>query len=95
MSGSLDIPAVTGAALPRDVREADRATQDRYRAALGFERVLVKQLAESLSRTTGAQESTSAATEHARSLLPGTLADAITQDGGLGLARTIAGLDKP
>lgn len=90
------------AALPPDIRRADTRTQQTYKAALGFERMLVEQLSQSLASSAtsmggdgdggdggsdgGAGD---AASQQIQSLLPGALADAVTQAGGLGLARTL------
>jgi Rod binding domain-containing protein len=84
--------------LPTEVRNGTKADKERYTAALGFEKLLVTQLAKQLADTTkptgdssdedGASGS-SAATETYRQMLPDALAGAIAQAGGLGLAQTI------
>jgi Rod binding domain-containing protein len=80
------------ALLPADVREGTPADRRRYEAALGFERMLVSQLTQQLADTAkpADDENASGATSAYRSMLPGAMADAITDAGGLGLARTIA-----
>ena len=78
--------------LPADVRQGTKADQERYTAALSFERQLVEQLAKQLADTTkpaGDDQQASAATEHYRQMLPGILADAVAQGGGLGMARNL------
>lgn len=71
---------VDRAALPADIRSAPAARRDAYRAALGFEQVLVTQLAETmLPKEQGAYAN----------MLPGAFADGLTAAGGLGLARTL------
>lgn len=80
------LPAIDRLALPADVRTASPAVQERYQAALGFERQLVAQLAKQLSATAGDSLSGSPYAQ----LLPDALADSIVAAGGLGLARTIA-----
>lgn len=89
------LDAITSAALPADLRDAPKATQDRYRAALGFEQVLTAQLAKALTATADSEEGASAATETYRSMLPDTLAHALTQAGGLGLARQLVPAEEP
>jgi Rod binding domain-containing protein len=78
--------------LPADVRNGTPADRKRYEAALGFERMLVAQLTQQLADTAKPADDggESGATSAYRSMLPGAMADAITQGGGLGLARTIA-----
>jgi Rod binding domain-containing protein len=83
MSG---VPPIDRALLPADVRTGSAERRKAYEAGLGFERMLVAQLAKSLSDTTGADESTSAATATYKDLLPDALADGIVAAGGLGLA---------
>ena len=80
---------ITSAALPPELRDAPKAQQDRYRAALGFEQVLVQQLTKALVETAGGEGEGSAATKTYRSMLPEALADGMTAAGGLGLARTL------
>jgi Rod binding domain-containing protein len=85
------IPPIDSAALPADVRNGTPQQRKSYEAALGFERMLVQQLAKSLSDTTKSSddESADAATTTYRGLLPDALADGITSAGGLGLARDL------
>ena len=59
---------------------------DAERAALGFERMLLVQLTKQLAKTAEGDEGTSAATQAYRDLLPGVMADAIIDGGGIGLA---------
>jgi hypothetical protein len=75
--GGIGLPA----ALPADIRSAPKARQDAYRGALGFEQVLVQQLAEEVLPK-------DAAGAYAN-LLPQAFADGLTAAGGLGLARTL------
>ena len=88
---SLNAPAST---MPADVRTAGAEAQETYRAALAFERTLLEQLTKTMA--TGAsgegedgEDSSSAATSAYRDMLPGTLADAVTGAGGLGLAHDL------
>ena len=89
------LPPIDDRALPADLRGASREDKTRFKAALAFERQLVEQLAQQLSATAegsddGDDKQASAATDTYKQMLPGVLADSITQAGGLGLARTIA-----
>ena len=91
MSG-LDAVSTPGI-VPADVRKAGAQAEQTYRAALGFERTLLEQLTKSLSKGTldgdGEDGGESAATSAYRDMLPGTLADAVTGAGGLGLAHDL------
>ena len=104
MSDISGLASVTGAgtALPADVRKAGKDGEDIYRAALGFERTLLEQLTKSMSKDMagggdGGDDSgdgdgdsgASAATSAYNDMLPGTLADAVTGAGGLGLAHDL------
>ena len=85
------LPPVDASALPADIRKGTQQQRQAYTAALGFERMLVAQLAKSLSDTTKGEgdEQTSVASSTYRSMLPDALADGITSAGGLGLARQL------
>ena len=99
MSGPSSLSSVTGAiTMPADVRESGKQGQETYRAALGFERSLLEQLTKSMSAdmaggsddsSDGEDSGASAATSAYRDMLPGTLADAVTSAGGLGLAHQL------
>ena len=90
---SLDaLPAIPETALPREVREGTADDRKAYRAALGFERMLVLQLAEQVAESTkgsGEEGSEPAGAEAYRSMLADSLADSIASGGGLGLAKDI------
>ena len=75
------LPVVADSALPRDVRDGSTADKKAYKAALGFEKVLLGQLVKEMTA------STPSLTDGARGdavteALTGALADA----GGVGLA---------
>ena len=100
MSDISGLASVTGAgtALPADVRKAGKDGEDTYRAALGFERTLLEQLTKTMAKDmAGGDDSgdgdggsgASAATSAYNDMLPGTLADAVTGAGGLGLAHDL------
>jgi Rod binding domain-containing protein len=85
-------------ALPREVRDGTPDQQKAYRAALSFERVLVNQLLQSLGDDAmgmgsggGEDEDggSSGAPAAYKQMLPNTLADSLTQGGGIGLAQSI------
>lgn len=86
------IGAVDQAVLPAEIRTGTTEQRDAYKAALGFERQLVEQLAKQLTATTNRADDAqaSAATGAYRDQLPGALADAVVGAGGLGLAAQIA-----
>jgi Rod binding domain-containing protein len=82
--------------VPADVRKAGKEAEQTYRAALGFERMLTEQLtktmatgASALGGGDGEEGGETAATSAYKDMLPGTLADAVTSAGGLGLARNL------
>ena len=101
MSDISGLASVTGAgaALPADVRKAGKDGEDTYRAALGFERTLLEQLTKTMTKDMAGGEGgddsgdgdsgASAATSAYNDMLPGTLADAVTNAGGLGLAHDL------
>lgn len=86
------LPPIDRSQLPPDIRAAAPARRDAYTAGLGFERLLVEQLAETLSHTGG--ESLGGDGPYA-SLLPQALADSVMAAGGLGLARQLADTLEP
>jgi hypothetical protein len=86
------LPPVDRSQLPADIRRASPARQDAYSAALGFERLLVQQLTESLADTS--RDALGGDSPYA-SLLPEAMADGVMQSGGLGLARQLADAIEP
>jgi hypothetical protein len=98
------LPPIDNALLPADVRSGSQSDQDNYKAGLQFERQLVEQLTQTMSDTTKAMtgggssddsgddtgDGSSAVTDAYNQQMPGIMADAVMQAGGLGLARTIA-----
>ena len=101
MSDISGLSSVTGAgvAIPADVRKAGEDSEQLYRVALGFERTLMEQLTKSMSKDMvgmdagdsedGQESGGSAATSAYTDMLPGTLADSVTNAGGLGLAHDL------
>ena len=59
---------------------------DAERAGLAFERMLLVQLTQQLAKSAQSDESSSAASQAYRDLLPGVMADAIVAGGGIGLS---------
>jgi len=75
------LPQISDAALPRDVRAGSREDKQAYKAALGFERVLLSEL---VGEMTKASPSLS---EGPRADAVGdALTDALASAGGIGLA---------
>ena len=72
-------------ALPPEVREGSAEDRKAYRAALGFEQVLLTQLLKEVEGL-GVPEGTPAAYAE---LAPETFADALVAGGGIGLARDL------
>ena len=96
MSGLDGIGLSAPGLIPADVRKAGKEAEQTYRAALGFERMLTEQLTKAMAAGTeaagaddGDDPGASAATSAYRDMLPGTLADAVTSAGGLGLAHDL------
>jgi Rod binding domain-containing protein len=94
MSGLDGISLNTPGIVPADVRKAGKEGEQAYRAALGFERMLTEQLTKTMSAGAkggedGEEGGETAATSAYKDMLPGTLADAVTSAGGLGLAHDL------
>jgi Rod binding domain-containing protein len=84
-------PLPAGTVLPADVRNASPADQRTYRTAMAFERVLIGQLTTAMQATVQSDDDTTdAATKTYTDMLPGTMADALTAGGGIGLAADLA-----
>jgi hypothetical protein len=77
------LPPVDRALLPPALHDAAPAKRDAYAAGLGFERLLVQQLADSLADS--AKDAFGGSSPYA-SLLPDALAEGVMAGGGLGLA---------
>jgi Rod binding domain-containing protein len=80
------LPPLGPGVLPVGLREAPAAAQREYRAALGFERVLLGQLAQTLTENATGD---GGAPQAYRDMLPDALADGLLAAGGIGLARTL------
>jgi len=84
LTGISSLPAV----LPAEVRNGGKQAKEAYSAALGFERMLVKQLTKSLADSTaiGGGDKGEGAPAAYRDMISDGIADAIVQAGGIGLA---------
>jgi Rod binding domain-containing protein len=98
MSGLEGISMNAAGIVPADVRKAGKQAEETYRAALGFERMLTEQLTKTMSTGAsalggggedGEEGGDTAATSAYKDMLPGQLADAVTNAGGLGLAHDL------
>jgi hypothetical protein len=92
MSLPAGLPAIDQALLPAEIRTAAPARRDAYAAGLGFERLLVQQLSQSL--TDSARDALGGDSPYA-ALLPDALTDGVMDGGGLGLARQLADAIQP
>jgi Rod binding domain-containing protein len=100
----LGLPAIDQSLLPADIRTGSTQRKQTYEAALGFERSFIEELTKTMAATaqpsdssstddsgdgTGTDMGSDAATQSYMQMLPGTLADAMVANGGLGLARQL------
>lgn len=94
------IPPIDQALLPASVRNGDAQRKEHYQAALAFERVLVGQMTEAMTKSFGAltedgKQGGDAASAQLKQSLPSTLADALMAGGGIGLASQLDALWHP
>jgi Rod binding domain-containing protein len=91
------LPPIDQAMVPAEVRNGTKQDKKAYQAALGFERMLLGELTKAMAETAkpidgGDEDSSSQSKDAAASIymemLPDQLADAVTANGGLGLARS-------
>jgi Rod binding domain-containing protein len=88
ITGIQSLPAV----LPAEVRKGGKEAKEAYGAALGFERMLVKQLTKSLTDSSaigGGEDGQSGSPAAYREMISDGIADAITNAGGIGLAENL------
>ena len=89
---STSLPPIDSALLPADVRKDGAKGRELFQAALGFEQVLERQLAQALVSTTDSSDSdsdsdeASGATDMYKQMLPDALSQGMAANGGLGLA---------
>ena len=84
------LPAIDQSLLPAEVRSGSAADKKSYQAALGFERMLLGELTKAMAETakpSDEDQSGDAASTMYMQMLPDQLADAVTANGGLGLAQ--------
>lgn len=81
------IPPVDRTLWPADIQKASTKVQSQYQAGLMFEQQLTSELAKQLT-----DGDSSLSDSPYASLLPDALSDAITQSGGLGIARSLVDL---
>jgi Rod binding domain-containing protein len=88
----VSLPPIDQALLPADIRKGSAEDKQAYTAALGFERMLLgeltKQMAETAKPADG-DDNKDAASSMYMQMLPDQLADAVVQNGGTGLARSL------
>jgi Rod binding domain-containing protein len=77
---------IDSALLPADVRADGPRARELYTAALGFERMLARELGRSLASAFEGEEGSGGGGEMYRQMLPDALADGLAAGGGLGLA---------
>lgn len=77
---------IDSALLPADVRAEGAKARELYTAALGFERMLARELGRSLASAFEGEGEGSGGGEMYRQMIPDALADGLAAGGGLGLA---------
>ena len=82
-SASAALPVVPASSLPAEVREGSADDRKTYAAALGFEKILLTQLAQAMTDSMG---EASGSEGPAREMMGDSLAEAVTSGGGTGLA---------
>ena len=78
------LPSVADSALPAAVRNGSATDKQAYKAALGFEQMLVEQMVQTMAGEDGPLSQGPYAQQ-----MQTTLANAITGGGGLGLAQSL------
>jgi Rod binding domain-containing protein len=80
------LPIVPDTALPADVRRGTAKDKQNYKAALGFEQVLVQQVVQSMA---GDDQDSPLAQGPYAATMQNALSDSMTAAGGLGLAQQL------
>ena len=83
MTGVDALPNVPVSALPADVRRGSLDDQKKYRAALGFERVLLQSVVKDMTKSGGLDDSPYA------SAIEDSFSDALVAGGGIGLGEEL------
>jgi Rod binding domain-containing protein len=86
MTAISGLPMIADSALPADVRRGTAADKQNYKAALGFEQVLIQQVVQSMA---GDDQDSPLSQGPYASTMQTSLADALTANGGLGLAQQL------
>ncbi|HWT23597.1 MAG TPA: hypothetical protein VN213_08830 [Solirubrobacteraceae bacterium] len=74
------LPPIADSALPREIRDGSAAEKKAYKAALGFEQVLVGELVQAMTKDSSLAEGPRA------DAVSDAMTDAVQSAGGLGLA---------
>lgn len=80
------------ASMPAEVRKAGKEAQESYRAAVGFEQLLLKQLTQSLSNGSafgGDENGKGGAPAAYKDMMSDNMAGAIARAGGVGIADSL------
>ena len=86
----MSLSPISTASLPADVRNAGTQAIKDYKAALGFEQMLVQQLVQSMAGDGSDDSGDNPLTQGPyASTLQTTLSEALTSNGGLGLAQQL------
>ena len=83
MTGLDALPAVPLSALPAEVRKGSAEDRKAYRAALGFERMLMQNVVETMTKAGGLDDSPYA------SQIQDSMSDALVAGGGIGLGEQL------
>lgn len=86
MTSIQGLPVVADTALPAAVRSGSAKDKENYKAALGFEQVLMQQVVQSMA---GDDQDSPLAQGPYASTLQTALSDSLTSAGGLGLAQQL------
>lgn len=89
MTDSSALSTIPSASLPADVRAGTPADQKAYRAALGFERILLGELVQDMTKAGGLSDSPRAGA------IEDAMSDALLGAGGLGLGRQLFDAMRP
>lgn len=89
MTAISGLPTVADSALPADVRTGSAKDKDTYKAALGFEQMLVQQLVQSMAGDGDDDQDNPLTSGPYASTLQSSLSEALTSNGGLGLAQQL------
>jgi Rod binding domain-containing protein len=89
MTAISGLPLVADSALPADVRTGSAKDKESYKAALGFEQMLVQQLVQSMAGDGSDDQDNPLAQGPYASTLQSSLSEALTSNGGLGLAQQL------